>query len=165
VGSYWSGVTGGAPTGAADTELNLADVYCVLRNSVCDRTKFKPIAGTDDAPLGPGWDTNGQPIQWNIEFPTPNLMVLYPAPPDARVIEFRYMRQRAEVTATNSLLLVPRDYVDVLVAGVNMYAYEFLKNPSEAQAWAAAFRSGLQDMIKDRNTNHSNAVDFIRPAA
>lgn len=78
------------------------------------------------------------------------------------VIEFRYFRTRTEITASTQVLQIPDEYSDIICAGVNYLAYQFLKRPTEAKDWYSIYKGGIKEMIKDMNLHPHN--DFIRPA-
>lgn len=79
------------------------------------------------------------------------------------VIEFRYFRTRTEISIPAQVLQVPDDYSDIITAGVNYLAYQFLKRPTEAKDWYSIYKGGIKEMIKDMNLHPHN--DFIRPAS
>lgn len=77
------------------------------------------------------------------------------------LIEFRYYKQRLKVTSGATTLLVPDDYKDILVAGVNWLGYLFLKLYADAQQWQAIYERGIREMIRDKN--NWNEEGFIKP--
>lgn len=163
VSTYWVGDVNLAPAGMENTQLDLLDVYTIKRDSVRDMTGFTNLAGTDESPLGPSWKQPGQPIQWQVDLNIPYVLSLYPAPLDVHTLEFRYYRQRRSITAVTDPLQIPWDYKDILIAGVNAYAFEFLRDSAQASVWASAFQQGLREMVKDRNLYQATQADFIRP--
>lgn len=72
-------------------------------------------------------------------------------PIDGYIIEFRYLKLRAQVTTAGQVLQVPDDYKDIMVAGVNAYAFAYLTRPQEAAAWMGKFKEGLVQIIRDIN--------------
>lgn len=80
---------------------------------------------------------------------------------DGYQIEFRYWKSRAQITALNQTLQIPDEYFDVVVAGTNWLACQFLKKGDEAQMWMQVYQNGLRSMLRDKNKPPK--VDFIRP--
>ena len=82
---------------------------------------------------------------------------------DGYLIEFRYFKQRLKITSGATTLLVPDDYKDVLIAGVNWLGYQFLKLYSDSKMWLEVYQNGLREMVRDRN--QFNNGDFLKPDA
>lgn len=80
---------------------------------------------------------------------------------DGYVIEFRYWKSRKQIAALADFLQIPDEYFDVIVAGTNFLACQFLKKGDEAQMWLQIYQNGLRGMIRDKNK--SPKVDFVRP--
>jgi|SRR5581483_8226037 len=78
------------------------------------------------------------------------------------IIEFRYLPARPQVTAAGTVLVVPIDFKDVFVAGVNWLAAMYLRRFDEAKAWNAIYSMGKQSMIRDKNM-FPKGDEFIRP--
>lgn len=83
---YWVGATGTNPSGTVDTGLNLTDFDIVKRGSMFDRSNFRELQVTDEAPLllrlGFQDDRSrpGRPATWRNAPDTPNVINIYPAP-------------------------------------------------------------------------------------
>lgn len=85
-------------------------------------------------------------------------------PIDGYIIEFRYNKQRPQVISAGTGLVIPDDYFDVVVAGVNFLAFHYLHEPTESQVWQGIFRQGITDIIRDRNWfARPGGADIIRP--
>jgi hypothetical protein len=53
-------------------------------------------------------------------------------------------------------------YRDVIIAGVNALAFQYLKMPDDAGVWFTRYQQGLSQMITDLNL--PPRIDFILPA-
>jgi hypothetical protein len=81
------------------------------------------------------------------------------------LIEFRYFQPKPQVTQLTDPLVIPFDYFDVMVAGVNFYAAKFLKQNGQAvqdEEWQREFQDGITGMIRDKNL-FPRAPEFIKP--
>jgi len=85
------------------------------------------------------------------------------------LIEFRHYRQHTPLISTDSVILIPDDFKDVVVAGVNHLAAQYLHRTDsardpipEVQFWAGAYQEGLQRLTKDQNPFPAGGA-FIRP--
>jgi hypothetical protein len=67
------------------------------------------------------------------------------------LIEFRYHATKPQVNSLIDQLLIPADYFDVLVAGVNMFTAQFLKDESAQNYWTQEYQAGITGMIRDKN--------------
>ncbi len=83
-------------------------------------------------------------------------------PVGAYIIRFKYFKNRLNLTDPNDFLQVPDDYKDVVISGVNSYAFKLLGKDQEAQASYQLYRQGLTEMIWDKNL-FPEGVNFIRP--
>lgn len=90
-------------------------------------------------------------------FPTANNV----APVDGYIIEFRYWKQRQQMASPGQILQIPDVYKDVVIAGVNSFAFQYLNRPQESMRWTQVFQSGIVGIIRDRNLYISN--DYIGP--
>jgi hypothetical protein len=82
-------------------------------------------------------------------------------PLDGYLIEFRYFKARPTGLASGTNLLIPDEYKDVITAGVNWLAFQFLNKQTDAQLWASVYQQGLRNLVRDRNL--SPKIDFVRP--
>ena len=67
------------------------------------------------------------------------------------VIEFRYFRQRIQLTSASQVIQIPDDYKHVVIAGVNALAFMYLTRPQEALRWYSLYQDGLTKIIRDIN--------------
>ena len=112
-----------------------------------------PIAiGTDFIEPTTGLTTTGRT--------TPLVNTLQPL--GAYIIRFKYFKARVNLQDPNDFLQVPDDYKDVIINGVNAYAFKLLGKNEEAQSSYQAYRAGLTEMIWDKNL-FPEGVNFIRP--
>ncbi len=297
---YWFGPSGTGPNGVVDTGLNLSDVQVIKEGSVFDRSNFRNLDKTDEAPLSSNTSfadatlRSDRPRLWRNAPDTPNIMNIYPAPDnqntyqpepespycsvvaggslpariyyvrvafvdsagnlgsasgttssqdgtkifvpanflmvvhppvepfassasgvkynqynvyaskvqgsevlqngntpistsavwtepagglvtsaaiyptvndlepvDGYIIEFRYFQQRPQLVSPTTVLTTPDDYKDIIVAGVNWLALEYLRRP-EAKTWAEVFQAGITSMIRDRNLGPRGG-EYIHP--
>jgi len=112
-----------------------------------------PIAiGTDFIEPTSGLTTNGRipPIVNTLQ------------PLGAYIIRIKYFKSRINLSDPNDFLQVPDDYKDVIINGVNGYAFKLLGKNEEAQSSYQLYRAGLTEMIWDKNL-FPEGVNFIRP--
>lgn len=83
------------------------------------------------------------------------------APMGGYIIGFKYYKTRLSLSQLTDVLQVPEDYDDIIVQGVQYLAWKLLGKSAEAQASQQAYRSGLTEMVWDKNLFPDN--DFIRP--
>jgi hypothetical protein len=77
------------------------------------------------------------------------------------IIRFNYYKDRVVLTSTSDTLQIPDDYEDVVVHGVNAYAFKFLGLPEQASESMSAYKSGCTEMVWDKNLFPK--PDFMRP--
>jgi hypothetical protein len=159
---YWIGQQGQAPATAVDTALNLTDVFTIKRGTVFDRTNYMPIFPTSEAPLGAFFAQNNRPRLWRNDVATGDVINVYPPPDGAYVIEFRYFRERQLIASPASVLQVPDQYIDVVIAGVNELVAMYLRKPDEAGYWHQYYESGKKQIIRDSNL-FPRGPEFVRP--
>jgi len=113
-----------------------------------------PIAiGTNWTEPTSGITTTGQPV------PTASTI----AQMGGYIIQFRYYMSRPVLKQPTDTLLIPDDYFDVIIHGVNALAWKFLGKEEQAQASSQLYKDGLTSMIWDKNLFPD--TDFIRPDA
>jgi len=81
------------------------------------------------------------------------------------VIEFRYYKAHTAITATADILLIPNEFRDVVVAGVNMLASKYLGNTNPAADiayWQGLYQAGIDRMVLDQNPWPGGAR-YIKP--
>lgn len=148
---YFIGV-GVAPVGASDCNLDISDLKEIHASSMFNRTDYRALYPTAEAPLVSSFVVPAKPRLWRHDSDTPDIVTLYPAPDKVYAIEFRYWIKQFAITALSQPLQIPTEYLDIVVAGVNMFAYEFLKNDPQATAfWRDMFQKGLRDMVRDEH--------------
>jgi hypothetical protein len=81
---------------------------------------------------------------------------------DGYLIRFRYYRSRQVVQNLTDTLQVPDVYKDIMCAGVNWFACQYLRIKDEAQLWLAIFKDGVREVIKDQNLQ-PKSNDYIVP--
>ena len=82
---------------------------------------------------------------------------------DGYLIEFRYWKERATLTAVGDVLLIPEKYKDVMVAGVNYLTEKYLRGTGEeASLWYQIFMEGQRQMIRDSQL-FEGEDSYIRP--
>lgn len=86
-------------------------------------------------------------VPGQLSFPTSNAI----EPMGGYLIEFRYYQAKPQINNLSNALLIPSDYFDVLVAGVNYFTAQFLKDESAQQYWQQEYQSGITGMIRDKN--------------
>jgi hypothetical protein len=84
------------------------------------------------------------------------------------VIQFRYFRQRPQVTSLGQLLYIPIDYMDVVIAGVNWLGYKYLASSNKSFAqdvmfWGAEYERGKIGIIRDQHLFPANGTFMILP--
>lgn len=79
-------------------------------------------------------------------------------PINGYLMEIRYYKAHSPITADADVLLIPDDYIDVVVAGVNWLASQYLHRQAttrdavpETVFWHQRFVEGLTRMVKDQN--------------
>lgn len=82
-------------------------------------------------------------------------------PLDGYIIEFKYWQQRPVGLTAGTTLLIPDEYKDVIVAGTNWIASQFMNKQSDIQYWGAVYQNGIRTMVRDRNL--SPKLDFMKP--
>lgn len=112
---------------------------------------------------------NASPIATNTSWQEPNSGLIAGAtfptnnnlePIDGYLIEFQYYKLRESLTSTTQVIQIPDDYYDLVVCGVNWLASQYLKRPGDAKLWMDTYRSGFQEMIRDKN-QFPKGADFI----
>ena len=93
-----------------------------------------------------------------VSIPTANTL----EPLYGYVIEFRYWKTRSWLTQLSDVIELPITYKDVLIAGVNYYAFTYLDKPILAATWKEAFALGMRDILVAENITPKGG-DFIKP--
>jgi len=79
------------------------------------------------------------------------------------LMEFRYYQSRPQLLAASTLLSIPDDYKDIVIAGVNELAFALAeKMDNMVTYWHQKYAAGVQQMIADKNL-FPGGQDFIRP--
>lgn len=148
------------PTAASGIQYNRFNVYVFSAgtNEVAvtgDETLVTPTPLVTTVPYQEpptGFLTNG------LNFPTANGLEAM----GGYLIEFRYFQSKPQVNSLDNTLLIPYDYFDVLVAGVNYFTAQFLKDESAQVYWQQEFQSGITGMIRDKNL-FPKGPEFMSP--
>ena len=144
------------PTNDAGVPYSQYNVYASANNNIpqnATKQNASPIAiGTNWTEPTSGLTTTG------VTPPSDNLCSTY----NGYIIQFRYYETETAITSFTQTLQIPDRYFDVMVAGVNWLALKFLSRVPEAGEWAAAYRTGLISMVRDRNQQNRFA-DYISP--
>lgn len=97
-------------------------------------------------------------VSAGVSFPTANNV----AQMGGYLIQFRYYQAKPQVINLNNVLLIPSDYFDVLVAGVNYFTAQFLKDESAQQYWKQEYDNGVIGMIRDKHL-FPKGPEFMSP--
>jgi hypothetical protein len=81
-------------------------------------------------------------------------------PLNGYLMEFRYFKQHTTLTGVSSTLLIPNDFKDVVVAGVNWLAARYLKK-GDMTVWEQDFRAGVIRMQQAQN--RWGGAKYLRP--
>ncbi len=101
-----------------------------------------PISfGTDWTEPGTGLITTGASV--------PRVNTLQPV--GAYVMKFEYYKNRLKLVTADQFLQIPDDYIDVVIAGVTALAMKLMGKVEEAQMHFQIFKTGLTEMIQDKN--------------
>ncbi len=156
---YWIGPAGG---GANDTGLDIDDLQSIKRDSVFDRTNMRRIFQTEERPLSHEFDNNSFPKVWRNDGSTPFVLNIYPASDKVYTVDFRYYKPRVVLTVPTQTIQIPDIYKDVVCAGVNALAFNYLDMDERAAFWKQAYMEGKAGMIRDKNLFPGDG-DFVRP--
>jgi hypothetical protein len=141
------------PISGTGVLYNQYNVYAATTEGSETLQNVSPIAiGTNWTEPTSGLTTTGASV------PTTNNLT----PFNAYLIKFRYYKNRLNLANTNDVLQIPDDYKDVVINGVKVYAYHLLGRREDAQAALQAYKSGLTEMIWDKN-QFPGGQNFIRP--
>lgn len=80
----------------------------------------------------------------------------------AYIIKFQYFKTRIDLTQPSQFLLIPDDYRDIVIQGVQALAWRLLGKSQEAQESYQIYQAGLREMVMDKN-NFPQGKEFIRP--
>lgn len=148
----------GIGTGATGIQYNQYKVYAIQSAAISDpKTECVQNGGTAISTASDWTEPNSGLVTGTATPPTSSSI----EPVDGYIIEFRYMKQPAALATTGASLQVPDEYKDVLIAGTNWLAFQFLKKHDEAQMWFQVYQNGITSIIRDQNKGPK--VDFIRP--
>lgn len=129
--------------------------YSQYRTYVSTTTGGEQLQATTT--YGSNWTEPTTGLISGVTPPTTSLLTAF----DGYLMSFRYTKQRQLVSATADVLQVPNVYKDVLVDGVCMMAFKYLKLKDEAMDRQQSFMSGLRQLVHDRNLTFD--TDFIHP--
>lgn len=121
------------------------DQYNVYAASTTGGEKLQTVTALA---LGTNWTepTSGLTTSGRAVSSTSTLATL-----DGYPIEFTYIKTRTQLTTTNQIIQIPDNYKDVVIAGVNMYGFRYLKMEEDTQWWQQQYTAGKTQMVKDAN--------------
>lgn len=149
------------PTAASGVQYNRYNVYIFNAGTNTQTTTGQETLANQSGPLsnatvytepGTGFLFPG------AQYPTANNVEQL----GGYIIEFRYFQAKPQVTNLATPLLIPSDYFDVLVAGVNYFTAQALKDKDAENFWKAEWLGGITGMIRDKNL-FPRGPDFIGP--
>ena len=142
-------------TGATGIKYNTYKIYA----STTSGSECVQNGGTAVATSSTWQEPNTGLVTGTATPPTTNAV----EPIDGYIIEFRYYRQRTQITGASQVLQIPDDYKDIVIAGVNSLAFAYLKEPTEASAWGQIYGNGIREIVRDLNRERTD--DYVRPDA
>jgi hypothetical protein len=150
------------PKSATGIQYNRYHVYAAqAANNMSALASGSLFKQTDGNPVNTGTDfSEGSGLVTNTSAPPTTNGV---EPIDGYIIEFRYAKQRIQLTDPTQILQIPDDYKDVVMAGVTAKAFHYLFRPTEAGQWFGLYKDGTSQIIRDLNLTRSQ--EFIRPDA
>ena len=80
------------------------------------------------------------------------------------IIALRYFKARTILTAVDDPVQVDEKYKDIIIHGVNRYAWPLLGRPDMAKEADSKFIDGYRQMVVDKNLT-PEGVEFVRPDA
>ncbi len=83
-------------------------------------------------------------------------------PLHGHVIGFRYYKQHTPLTATTDTFLIPDDFIDVVVAGMNWLGARYIRRPGAQAEWRQTFDEGMTRMRQDQNP-WPGGMRFVKP--
>jgi hypothetical protein len=149
------------PQAASGVLYNRFNVYIFNAGTDINATSGSETLANQGGPLSTagayiepvtGFTLNG------LSFPTQNSVEAL----GGYLIEFRYFQSKPQINTLANTLLIPADYFDVLVAGVNYFTAQFLKDPDAQAYWKGEYDAGLIGMIRDKNL-FPRGPDYISP--
>jgi hypothetical protein len=78
------------------------------------------------------------------------------------VIEFRYYESPKQLALVADVLQIPDRYKDIVIAGVNYLASQYLKRKEDAGEWFSTFSAGIRQMIHNKHL-FPRGADYVRP--
>jgi hypothetical protein len=148
----------GITTSASGIQYNRFNVYAYSAGTNVTSTGYGTLTLQNVSPSSTLWTEPGSGLTTSgVAAPTVNSV----APLDGYVIEFKYWQSRPVGITAGTTLLIPDEYKDVIVAGTNMVAAQFLNKQGDVQYWSAIYQNGLRAMVRDRNL--SPKLDFMMP--
>jgi hypothetical protein len=80
------------------------------------------------------------------------------------IVQFRYFQSRNQLRNVTDSIQVPSKYIDIIVHGVNAYAWRFLGRSDKGEEEQRLYLDGYRQMVVDKNL-FPEGVEFIRPDA
>jgi len=152
----------GIVTSASGVQYNQYNVYAYNAGTSTLSTGYGNLTLQNLSPISTGssWtEPNTGLTLVGVTAPSTNKMT----PLDGYIIEFKYWQQRPVGLTAGTTLLIPDEYKDVITAGTNWIAAQFLNKQSDVQMWGTIYQNGVRTMIRDRNLSPKR--DFIKPDA
>lgn len=149
------------PTAASGVLYNRYNVYIFNAGTNLQVSTGPETLVNQSGPLSntaPYQEPNTGFLTAGASFPTANSVEVM----GGYLIEFRYFRAKPQVSTLGTTLMIPSDYFDILVAGVNYFTAQFLKDESAQQYWQAEFTNGITGMIRDKNL-FPRGPEFMSP--
>jgi hypothetical protein len=138
------------PSADSGVQYNRYNVYVFSAGTNETATNGNETLATQGGPLSTATAYQEPPtgfLTGGLSFPTANNV----AQMGGYLIQFRYYQAKPQIINLNNILLIPSDYFDVLVAGVNYFTAQFLKDEGAQAYWKSEYDSGIVGMIRDKN--------------
>jgi len=78
------------------------------------------------------------------------------------IIEFRYYEAPKQLSTVGDVIQIPDRYKDIVIAGVNYLASQYLKRKEDALEFFAVFNAGIRQMIHNKQL-FPRGADYVRP--
>lgn len=146
-------------SGVQYNHYNVYAVRAVLTNGVPQNEGTETLQNSVPISLGTDWTEPGSGlITSGRAVPLVNTL----QPLGAYVIKFEYYKNRTKLITADQFLQIPDDYIDIVILGVTWLAMKLMGKTQEAAAIYQLYRSGLTEMIADKNQT-PEGVEFMRP--
>lgn len=149
------------PSAASGVQYNRFNVYIFNAGTDTNATTGSETLVNQSNPLSvtaPYQEPLAGFLTGGLSFPTANNVEIM----GGYLIQFRYYQAKPQVNSLSNILLIPSDYFDVLVAGVNYFTAQFLKDESAQVYWKQEYDSGVVGMIRDKHL-FPKGPEFMSP--